>query len=70
MDKIRDGFNRAFGRLNMEKPHQLTESKAQFWKTLLWRVKLKLCYLLQQCIWDFISLFIYYGEQMLALTLR
>ncbi|KAK9744983.1 hypothetical protein QE152_g7278 [Popillia japonica] len=69
-DKIKDCYNKALGRLTMEKPHQLTESKAQFWKTMLWRTKLKFCYMLQQCVYDFVSLFIYYGEQILALTLR
>ncbi|XP_074026255.1 uncharacterized protein isoform X2 [Leptinotarsa decemlineata] len=42
----------------------------KMWQDLIWKVKLKLSYFIQELINEIAFLFIYYGERLLVLTLR
>lgn len=63
------GFNGAFARLNINRP-SLIQVKVQLWKKMLWKIKLKLCYFLQQLITETAFLYVHYGERMLIMTFR
>nr|XP_022918204.1 uncharacterized protein LOC111427337 [Onthophagus taurus] len=67
---IKDDFFKVFGKLTMEKPSNLSHFKMIYWKDVLWTYKMRICYLLLHCIIGFIHLFIYFGEQILTLTLK
>ncbi|KAJ8975862.1 hypothetical protein NQ317_015900 [Molorchus minor] len=63
-------FNTTFSKLNANKLHETLEIKLKMCKKQLWLVKLKLTYFTQELINEIAYLFIYYGENLLLLTLR
>jgi hypothetical protein len=70
MDVMVNNFSLVFQKLNFECDSQIIMEKIKIWKDLLWKIKLKICYFIQELINEIAYLFIYYGEILLTLTLR
>mgnify|MGYP005984000675 FL=1 len=63
-------FNLVFQKLNFESTSTVITERIRLWKDSLWKTKLKICYFIQELINEIAYLFIYYGENLLILTLR
>lgn len=50
--------------------HIVLTKKMKMWQKILWEVKLKICYCLQELINNITPMFIQYGENLLFVTLR
>lgn len=66
---LTNGLNVAFQKLHMDK-HDIAYAKAKFWKDILWKIKLRFSYFLQELILEITCLFIYYGEKITVITLK
>lgn len=70
LENVAQRFEGVFSKMNEGRFHSTILNKRQIWKDLLWKIKLKLIYFTQDIINEIAYLFIYYGETLLALTLR
>ncbi|XP_063932063.1 uncharacterized protein LOC135144042 isoform X2 [Zophobas morio] len=70
MDVMVTNFNLVFQKLNFESTSTVITERIRLWKDSLWKTKLKICYFIQELINEIAYLFIYYGENLLILTLR
>lgn len=70
MDVLVNNFRSAFQKLSIESTCSVTTAKIKMWKDSLWKIKLKICYYIQELIGEIAFLFIYYGESLLTLTLK
>ncbi|KAK5644415.1 hypothetical protein RI129_005715 [Pyrocoelia pectoralis] len=62
-------FSNAFRDLSQNR-QAITMIKVKMWQKILWEIKLKLSYFLQQLISEIAFLYVHYGERMLVLTFR
>ncbi|XP_018563255.1 uncharacterized protein LOC108904989 [Anoplophora glabripennis] len=69
LENVVQRFDSVFSKMNEGHIHATILSKRQIWKDLLWKIKLKLIYFTQEIINEIAYLFIYYGENLLVLTL-
>ncbi|XP_030764168.1 uncharacterized protein LOC115888556 [Sitophilus oryzae] len=70
LENLTEKFEKCFKLL---KPGNVTSCiymKLKMYRNLLWKVKLQLCYILQEFICDIASLFVYHGDFLMKLTLR
>lgn len=69
LENILKNYNEIFPKFEMN-VHSLLSNKMKLWQNILWDVKLKLCYCVQDLINNISPLFIQYGEPFLVSTLR
>ncbi|KAF5296665.1 hypothetical protein FQR65_LT10205 [Abscondita terminalis] len=69
VDNLRQNFYNVFEKLNVYRP-TITQMKVKLWKDILWKMKLKISYFLQQVIIEVASMFVQYGERFLVLTFK
>ncbi|XP_015838972.1 uncharacterized protein LOC656787 [Tribolium castaneum] len=70
MDVMVENYNQLFQKFSFESASSITMERVKLWKEILWKIKLKICYFIQELINEIAYLFIYYGEIFLTLTLR
>ncbi|XP_045473428.1 uncharacterized protein LOC123679911 [Harmonia axyridis] len=69
MDVIMNKYNDIIPQLNGNQESFIQE-KMHIWKNILWKLKLKICYNIQQVIIETGHLFVYFGNKILELVMR
>ncbi|XP_044754624.1 uncharacterized protein LOC123313706 [Coccinella septempunctata] len=69
MDVIQGKYSNIFPQLNRGRD-SFIEEKMHIWKDILWKLKLKICYNIQQVVVDTGHLFVYFGNKILELVMR
>lgn len=69
LENILKNYNAIFKKFKTN-VHSLLANKMKMWQKILWDVKVKLCYCVQDLINNISPLFIQYGEQFLVMTLK
>lgn len=68
MRTIIDSYNKVYLKLKANHP-KITYFRMEKTKDILWKIKLKLSYLLQHLVGKIAHLFVYYGDRILEITL-
>lgn len=68
MRTVVDSYNKVYLKLKVNHP-KITYFRMEKTKEILWKIKLKLSYMLQHLLSKIAHLFVYYGERILEITL-